>query len=312
MDPFLAILNNMWKRLSYQIYCDSSADGMDASRKFTEYKERHFAAAVIQRNFRNHLRRKKCTLVTHGKEEENLQDIFKGQVFVLSGVIPAIDGRRLSRPGLTEMILHNGGRVRKKIPSGSKKSCKSYIVLSGPLSNKIPSTVRDCERFGHLLLQYSFITDSIKQGLMVDKEAYKIGYSSKWKVQKANTLEDKHFRRRKRMITIIKKAKRTLRVSPKVLKIPRAARNVAVFYAQNKRKAVSSKRRLTFGESTKVYCDLLKEWTTLPFDQKEEVTKEYKACIERLEQMREQRAQHQTELLRKNTVTEPAYAKQFK
>lgn len=64
--------------------------------------------------------------------------------------------------------------------------------------------------------------------------------------------------KRKRIISVIKKARKTLMNSPKMLKIPRVAKNAAVYFAQTRRRALTSRRRLTFDESKKVYCDMLK------------------------------------------------------
>lgn len=76
--------------------------------------------------------------------------------------------------------------------------------------------------------------------------------------------------------------------SPKMLKIPTVAKNAAVYFAQTRRRALTSRRRLTFDESKKVYCDMLKQWADLSYKQKEDISREYTECLEKVRLCKEQ------------------------
>ncbi|KAJ8050589.1 hypothetical protein HOLleu_03851 [Holothuria leucospilota] len=308
LDPILAILNNMWKRICFHITSDTSVEGKKACANFLMYKKRHLAAVMIQRNYRLYrLKKRKRMVQTEEAPTSGAGGIFTGKLFVLSGVIPVIDGRRFTRQEFTNMIKECGGRVRNKL--SSKNSTKCYIVLSGPIANRIPAIARACERNGHHLLHYSYVTESIQKGCAMEMGNYAIRFPGKSNIPKAQSLQAKHFRKKKRMIAIIKKARKTLLSSPKTQKIPRVAKNVAVYYAQTRRRALTSRRHLTFKESTDIYCEMLKTWANLPAKQKGAVVNEYMACLKEKSQREKSLKEGEKNLQKRNTIFEPAYAK---
>ena len=210
VEPIMAILNNMYKRLSYSIQQDTTPDGISAAEAFCQYKVRHMAACKLQKHVRGWLVRqilrraqwvplaetadqklakrdaivkrrerldRKHGNVTLVNTSEGKPSILKGYNFVLVGTVPKLGNKKYSQADFRNLVVEHGGRVKKKVPQGSGKgaSTKKYVVLVEKVApKKIPTAVRNAMRAGHDVLSYKYVHACISQECIVEKQPFAV------------------------------------------------------------------------------------------------------------------------------------------
>ncbi|KAJ8042552.1 hypothetical protein HOLleu_13637 [Holothuria leucospilota] len=261
VDPILALFNNMYKRISFDILKGNGSDcGVKASDAFKKYMRNRVATSGILEGI------KVKDITDHvGEHHTSPKTISKGifdkQTFVLCGAIPKINGKSYSHGEFEKLIAQESGKVKKKVPS-SCVSTKKYIVLVNPnVSSKktLPLPVREAIKAGHPVLDFKFIVMCLEKGAQLDSDAFKIDLSKcPLKYTKRPTLDEKHFRHLRVMTSLIK-TKRSF----KRLKIPVCRKriyNPGLHFVWQKIKQERRKSNLTLTETRALMSRFFQQW----------------------------------------------------
>ncbi|KAJ8048222.1 hypothetical protein HOLleu_00451 [Holothuria leucospilota] len=112
--------------------------------------------------------------------------------------IPKIDGQSYSHVSLKALVESASGKIKDKLPSGNT-STKKYVVLVNPNATSkknLSSEVRLALKAGYPVLDFSFVTNCLKEHQLLDMSKFMVDFSNhSQKFQSQPTLESKHFRR---------------------------------------------------------------------------------------------------------------------
>lgn len=167
-DPILSQLRSIFKRITYSVGQDGTAEGLEAKQHFNKYCEKHHAAMRIQRCWRRYFASKQKILKKsvkniHGEcKAEN--KLFNGFNFVLCGNIPKIGPKKMNQAAFKTYLMDYGARIRSKIP-GKGQSTKAYVILASKAAFnhvKVPNIMRQAISAGHKILDFSFVTACIE------------------------------------------------------------------------------------------------------------------------------------------------------
>ena len=292
-EPLKALFLNMWRHICICYQVEFKSDNEIASSAFLQYCEQNVAVLTISRHVRGWLLRKK--LVKHGgymapatipEKLENLKiaakildseplvsaDIaakdaamFAGISFILCGTVPKTKAKKMTQGKVEQLIVDNGGRVRKAVPGAVKgRSTKRYIILfEKPKTNKVPALVKSAIARGYQIASYGYLFDSISCGERKNPEHYHVDladYAKKISVQVP--LHRFHFAKKKKMLSCRKREHKLLlrKLAKKKSKVPKIV-NIAVFYALRKRSQLR-KPNMTFKETN--LGPYMRQWKEMP------------------------------------------------
>lgn len=293
-DALFAQFSTTWRRLYYEIL---HGEDTLASSKFQIYVKRHVAAYKIQRIIRLFL--VKCKLKKTGYVENPSCDtekltnltcisklatdvcnqtisstvkpamLFSGKAFVVSGNVPKYDGVKMSQDTCVQLIERHGGKVRKCLPGACKgRSTKKYILLTNTgnsKKDKIPAIIKNALRRRYHVVNYSFLFDSIaKDEIQLVSNYVPANIDAvKTRLSLDPTLHQRHFQKKKHMVTILKGKRKC---KPHKQQSVKVAKNAAVFYGMLKRTEHknSHKKSVSFRESAKLLGHYTQEFTKLP------------------------------------------------
>lgn len=335
-DPVLSVLNNVFKRISYDIESDTSPEGINAGKAFEDYKIRCLSHTPQRQNKEKDIihstprRPHHEDTQRHGLRNDNnpkevpacnplnveepaiQQPIFKGLTFILNGSIPKINGTKYAQGEFTSLIQEHGGRIRKRLPDKEVCSTKRFIILTGPVScTNLTRLLRDAVRRSCAIVKYEYVISCISEvQCLLPCEQFEVDVKKLVpNIKVTQSLEQKHFAKRKRVISILKKARKSqiLRATPP----DKHARNAAVYYAHRRRREASSRRKLSFEESVQLYRTSFKEWHQLPQHEKVKVEAEWKKRSNEAVKKGTARRIRQDNLERHNALQSPAYKSLF-
>ena len=301
IDPHFSLLSTMYRKLSYEI---CSLDSVDDYKLFVM---KHLAACKIQALFRGYLTRKVLAGPNSQYSPENSVEshnldldlsklhsmqyppkscilskpgIFADLVFVLVGCVPSQLGCKWTQDKLEKEISSHGGCTSKNLPGNSKgRSTKMYhILVNGKTilqSNKVPDVVREAVHRRFIILDYSYIFQCIKENNLLDQNLFKPDVSTILKhVNQEPTLNDQHFSKKARMISLIKKPRRSTEQFPRNTGKQTVEPNAAILYANLKRKEFldSNSQRISFLEQNKMFGQFCRDFTTLSTEEKKQIS----------------------------------------
>ena len=281
----------MYRKLSYEI---STGDPAVASR-FQAYVESHHAAATIQAWYKGcRVRRllsdrgfcsKSGNRVINDEAVSAVQNVlFKqnttsaketkplaGITFVFVGSVPSQGKKKWKQAALEAEAKSLGGTVAKTLPGEMKgKSTKRYYVLisKGGMSKNVPAIVKDAVRRKYLILDYQFLFECIEKRCIVPFEVHQHDIARIYQcVNVEPTLAEKHFKRKPRMISLLKKRKKKA-IQPS-LETTKVEKNVAIFYANLKRKAARVTGPENFAKQAKRFGQYCKDFSILDKDEQQ-------------------------------------------
>ncbi|KAJ8050599.1 hypothetical protein HOLleu_03862 [Holothuria leucospilota] len=218
-EPLLSILCNMYKQISYNIlHGDQSTEGKQAAEAFCRYKKMHVSASSIQKWWRalkgKPVGNKMCSTTRNFHSE--LPGVFSGKEFVLCGAVPKFQGKSMNHASLRTIIHEHGGRVHKSMPLPEKiLSNDKYIVLvpkSVANSKELPDVVRRALRAKCLVLDYSYIYDTVLGNCNKGVLSYKVDLSyHTTNLSETVSVEKKYFSKTPNMISVLKKRRKKMK-----------------------------------------------------------------------------------------------------
>ena len=102
--------------------------------------------------------------------------VFAGTNFIPCGTGPRSKGKKLTRSQVEQIIVNNGGRIKKTIPGRVKgRSTKRYIILfEKPKNGKVPSLITSAITCGYKIVSYSYVFNSISSSTKINPDAYNV------------------------------------------------------------------------------------------------------------------------------------------
>ena len=310
VEPLKALFLYTWRRLSYDIKFVSKDP--DTAQAFQEFVEHHTAAVTIQKFVRAWLVRRKLKASNFYPDPQNVSERldnyqlisemlatrnvaktlpikrpFHGLSFVMVGNVPKTNGKKMTQKSLQDSITQLGGRVKSCIPGDIKGvSTKKYIVLFENTGKTfVPIQIRRALSKSYHVVCYKYIFDAIDMKALPDLSKYHVDLPHvKSRLTKALALGDKHFRHERKMISIIRNAKKTkFRSSNKKLKLP-TKMNIAQFYAHQKRNLILKTKKTGKHECRQLLGRFMVEWKSLKSHEKRLVREQYALYCQNREQ----------------------------
>ena len=193
----------------------------------------------------------------------------------------------MTQKSLQDSITQLGGRVKSCIPGDIKGvSTKKYIVLFENTGKTfVPIQIRRALSKSYHVVCYKYIFDAIDMKALPDLSKYHVDLPHvKSRLTKALALGDKHFRHERKMISIIRNAKKTkFRSSNKKLKLP-TKMNIAQFYAHQKRNLILKTKKTGKHECRQLLGRFMVEWKSLKSHEKRLVREQYALYCQNREQ----------------------------
>jgi hypothetical protein len=329
-DPVYELFFKIWKDLRYEIdemLSSEDPEAQQAATDFQLYVKQHGAAATIQRAFRSHLAKKQPNLAsTHNRESNPTTgpQIFSGFNFVLCGRVSTSNGKALSQEAMKMLIKENGGRVKNKLPDGKGKgiSTKRYTLLCAKSvieSGKVPDCIRTAVRKGYNILSYDFVHDAILKKTC-DTDRFQLNIKAlASRVTPDISLENKHFSKTPRLLTMIKGPRRKrwnaeTKKNTNFNKYSFAGKNASQLYVITRRKEIVDERarsksdRLGKQALRNINSSLFKEWNGLPRPEKDVWKKRWRNQILKNQQRLMSEKDEIARLADYNRVQDPAYS----
>ena len=311
VEPLKALFYSMWRNLCYSIKESGDEHAMEALN--TMIRE-HTSATIIQAHFRGFLLRKTLKLKHIVKSgEANVEEIttynrleallgsiipsakgdklFSGINFVLAGCIPKYNDAKYTQQQMEEIIKEHGGKVKNNIPGKLKgRSTKRYIILfsNTNVRSKVPKVIKEGISRGYDIVKYVFVFDSVQEKKTLPMKEYKTELPNLNRhITKQPSLYRKHFHKGCNMISIMKKNNRKKTKMLNIEKNPKCARNVAVFYALDKRKQMRNETA-SFHDQSLSFGNLMRQWKALPLDnpEKQQYLQRYKLFRQMIQERR--------------------------
>jgi hypothetical protein len=338
VDPLRAVLASSWKKLHYEIELYTNSENEDerlAANHYKTYCARHLTANRIIAWWQGcHVRKKLFDLGVRlciGTDEQNQKNIAAVQLFrlstnsestslaatcllagwhfILTGAPPKYGSKKMTQKQWKELIEQSGGAVSVL----KSELTRQYVVLSteGALKRKPPvQTLRKAVQRGYAVLDYGFVVEALAQGSLPDMVKHQLNTTKlKASITRIVTIANRHFTKRKSMLTMIKMRRKRIRHTQEKPKFVSPGRHPAQYYALTKRREVQSSitSPISFKESVNIYVDQFAEWKKLSSSDQGEHAALWQDAVNIRKDMFTQSLEQYEELKTYNQVTEPAY-----